>query len=390
MTIKKVLVLIVLFSLFVSVFAFDYGGNLNSSLYTDTDKSKSELLNLNNSIDLWFSFPVDFSGNTYLTLGGLFGGNIELRNSYDSVATEMFYDISAVNLTMQIPLDLNNVCNYKMGRFDWADSTKTIYNGKIDALCFYFDFLPLKLDFTAGYTGLLNGKTQQNYGVTLSESAKKEMYTKNPSSFIGALTFVSKQGILDFLGFTKIDLETLVNYSFDSADKSNLYLTGIIENQLSKTLFYHVTSSFQFPLGSTKKPANFTKATITFGSEKTFTKINGAFASSNDSTPEASLSEFTPISAIPLDKKGIILPNSILAVGGAFEIKPSKKFNIEFLADAYFNVTSNSQFGFNQLQWSANFDLHPVSDFALSLKLGQSVVSLINPFYISFSTKITY
>jgi len=371
---KKIFICFLFTILSSSIFAFNFGGTINNDFYAVGNSIKNFTAEESPSISFWFSTPLDFQGNTKINFDISYDFSVLIPDSL----TSHLIDINLLNITMKIPLSTSWYCDFVMGRRYFKDITSFIYDDKIDCLAFDFAFSKAKMNFLAGYTGLLNIYSHNTYELS-NPTIENKLYSFSDS----AALLLDAQVKLD-LAFPIKSIEYLSLTNLGNIAKNKVYLSLNAKNSLTDSLNYDITSSFL--IRGNKKIANYTNAEIITSKGKNDISANLIFYSSENNI----LSSFEPYTINNKTESKLFSPGRVILGGGfTHNIKKNTFFNGN--AKMLFKLpTAENKISYDGLFINLLFNIQAVSDFFINFGYEQFLSANNNNFSFFFCFELKY
>ncbi len=370
---KRIFLTFLLLSISFSVFAFDFGGILSTTSYVQ-DSVKNLSFNQYVETSLWMR--ANFGENTTLTSDIFYSFNGDFANESELQAGKIStfvnkLDLSSLKLTTKFNLKNNNDLNLTLGRFLINDFSGFVFAQKLDALALNFVNQNANIKFYTGYTGLLNHQTTPMYSPTFVPE-DKSLYTFTSPYIVANVSakfpvlFASQN--IGFEFFTAVDTNKF--------EYNRLYTALSFDGPIYKSLYYALTSTYQFNLGTYPEVhywGNFTKAEISW-----FSGIYSLILSANVLYVSDS---FTPISTVDILTDGSNL-DSVLKTGIYASIKPIEPLFLAIESDFAFDVAENNAVqDYKGFQYSAQVRYEIFDDCLVNLSVGQFFYNKENSVY---------
>lgn len=370
---KRIIVIFLLLLVCFSGFAFDFGGILSTTSYVQ-DSVKNLSFNQYVETSLWMR--ANFGENTTLTSDIFYSFNGDFANESEIQAGKIStfvnkLDLSSLKLTTKFNLKNNNALNLTLGRFLINDFSGFVFAQKLDALALNFVNQNANIKFYTGYTGLLNYHTTPMYSPSFVPE-DKPFYTFTSPYIVANVSakfpvlFASQN--LGFEFFTAVDTNKF--------EYNRLYTALAFDGPIYKSLYYALTSTYQFNLGTYPEVhnwGNFTKAEISW-----FTGIYSLILSANVLYVSDS---FTPISTVDILTDGSNL-DSVLKTGIYASIKPIEPLFLAIGSDFAFDVAENNAVqDYKGFQYSAQVRYEIFDDCLVNLSVGQFFYNKENSVY---------
>ena len=378
---KKIFFCIFILFSTLPIFTFDFGGSIYNDLNlinTDNFALKDDLV-----LNLYFTSPLDYQGNTKINFDGSFHTDFSLPKEK---ATN-YLDVNQLNLSMSIPLGNNVDCNFLLGRDYFADITQLIYKDKIDGLFFGFTFSHLDFNLLAGYTGLLNHLNHKStFFTSILSSDKKTLYCS--ASKNGTIIAQGNINIYDLIILPDISLETLFFLNPQNPYANNIYLTLNLKNDLSKNFQYNIISSLQYKLTTKSKPANLTYGELIYTIKYLSISGNALFSSYDNDK----LSQFVPYTPTNLTKIETTMLADLLKAGIKAKADMINKASLILDVNLFWDLAKAKPiYKYKGLQWDLILDIYSLSDFSMYINFGQFLYPEFKTnFYLQTSIKFDF
>lgn len=370
---KRIFLTFLLLLTSFSVFAFDFGGILSTTSYVQ-DSVKNLSFNQYVESSLWMRAKL--GNNTTLTSDIFYSFNGDFANDAEIQAgkTSSFInklDLSSLKLDTKFNLKNNNSLNLTLGRFLINDFSGFVFAQKLDALALRFINQNAVVNFYTGYTGLLNHHTVPMYSPSFVPE-DKSLYTFTSPYIVANIS--AKFPVLFASQNLGVELFTAVDaHKFEY---NRLYSSLAFDGPIYKSLYYALTSTYQFNLGTYPENhswGNFTKAEISY-----FSGIKSLILSANVIYVSDS---FTPISSIDILTDGSNL-DSVFKTGFLASIKPIEPLFLSLGSDFVFDVAENNSVqDYKGFQYSAQVRYQIFDDVLVNFTASQIFYNQDNPIY---------
>ena len=370
---KRIFLTFLLLLISFSVFAFDFGGILSTTSYVQDSVSN---LSFNQYVESSLWMRANLGKNTSLTsdifysFNGDFANEAELQAGKNSTFINKL-DLSSLKLTSKFNLENNISLNLSLGRFLINDFSGVVFAQKLDALALNFVTENAIVNFYTGYTGLLNQ-------YTVSMFSPKFVPDANPFYTFATPYIVANVSVKLPVLFASQNLGLEFYTAIDAKDFSyNRIYSGIsFDGPIYKSLYYALTSTFQFNLGTYPEKSNFgnlTKAEISW-----FSGVKSFILSANATYLSDS---FTPITSTDVLSDGSDL-DSVLKTGIFASVKPMEKLFLSLGSDFVFDVAENNSIqDYKGFQYSAQLRYQLFDDVLLNFSASQIFYNQQNSVY---------
>ncbi|MCR5699127.1 MAG: hypothetical protein K6G52_05725 [Treponemataceae bacterium] len=243
---KKVISILTSLILATSVFAFEWGGIIGETSYTDdtiSNLSFKEYADINMWMRAQFNKNLSLSGDVIYSLDYDFS-----QSSFASAATQKA-DLNSLFLRGTYALgDSGWNTGFSVGRIIVADTTSYILSQKLDAAGVSFTSpKSFTLKFYAGYTGLLNSLTNSVYSPYFT--AEDTIIYSLAAPYILADFTASFQSLFASQNLT-VEALTAIDANFGNSSYNRVYLNLGLDGPIYKSLYYALASSFEGILDS--------------------------------------------------------------------------------------------------------------------------------------------
>lgn len=370
---KRIFLTFLLLLTSFSVFAFDFGGILSTTSYVQ-DSVKNLSFNQYVESSLWMRAKLGndttLTSDIFYSFNGDFANDAEIQAGKTSSFINKL-DLSSLKLDTKFNLKNNNSLNLSLGRFLINDFSGFVFAQKLDALALRFINQNAVVNFYTGYTGLLNHHTVPMYSPSFVPD-DKSLYTFTSPYIVANVS--AKFPVLFASQNLGVELFTAVDaHKFEY---NRLYSSLAFDGPIYKSLYYALTSTFQFNLGIYPEKyslGNFTKAEISW-----FSGIKSLILSANVIYVSDS---FTPISSIDILTDGSNL-DSVFKTGFLASIKPIEPLFLSLGSDFVFDVAENNSVqDYKGFQYSAQVRYQIFDDVLVNFTASQIFYNQDNPIY---------
>jgi len=351
---KKIIV-VFLFSIFaLSLFAFDFGGSLDTSfLIFDENKipSKDSYMALSETASLWIRH--NFSNWISFSMEGNYSA------SYDFKKFSQNLNLDFLKLKMNFAPSSVAEIGVDLGRFHVSDSTSLVLNGLIDGA--QVKILLPEVDFSlfGGYTGLLNAKSVSIVNSTV-EKTQDSLYGFAPKYLLGGISLFAT----NYYGNHSVgcDFSTFIPVDSRETRTSSFYVGFDATGPVFSSLYYDVSAILSLFAGENVNTGFLVDGLISYYAPflSSVVSLNATYATDS----------FCPFSNSSVVMGGVRDLSGLLKLGLVSSIKPFSNFLVVISGDYLMDDVDSklTSFGF---QWYANLKWQILSDLQFSLYCGQ-------------------
>jgi len=342
-------IVILLFSLTNLVFAFDTGFELsNSGGWKNTGDADWFT---DHKATIWVSVPLNGANTNSLSLEGSVYGSKPVKDNF-----KFFADLDLLRLSL-VPFAADGIkISLDTGRIPVSDITGFILNQSIDGMDMHGSFKFGNINFTAGYTGLLNVRKG---GALMStddymDAGTSAVYKTGSSRAIGKCTIQIPQ----LIGTSDFILEATGQYDVRRNVKSDpdelvdtAYGTLSLSGPIMKVLYYSLSGIYQTGKMTEKVAANSGSINSVLGSLRfdlfpaPGNQMNAQFTYSPGETSFFSVAGFMPITFQPAGTLFSEGNRNLIKASLGWNCNPMNKFNFDLGGKAF--MFAKTPEGFN-------------------------------------------
>ncbi|MCR4789508.1 MAG: hypothetical protein K5839_00345 [Treponemataceae bacterium] len=359
---KKFTSLILCLILASSLFAFDFGGVITATGYTE---SPVDTLSYKQYADINFWMKAKFSKNLTFTSDFMYSMD------YDTAATSFITgaihkaDVTALKLVGNYELANRNRFGFSLGRFAVADITGLVLAQNLDAAGFTLKTKNSNIfNFYAGYTGLLNSKTITMYSRDFTGKSNQFYCLAAPyiaGGFVGKFPSLFADQNLAIEAIALVD-------AYDFSDYT-AYADLALDGPIYKSLYYALATSFSFnyikdtEIELAQMFANLSKVEISYFFDWYSLILTASAIYVSD--------DFNPITQQSASIDSVYYDN-ILKTGISASVKFIEPLFISLGADALFAVDeTNLISGYTGLQYNVAIRYTPLDDLQIGASASQ-------------------
>lgn len=348
--------------------AFEYGGIIDNSTTFRVNANKWDSPRLSDTANVTVNLrqPFNKDGTAYIAAEGFFRYNLGVSFGQQTNTTHRFIaDLSLLKLGASFKLDNNKSVVLSAGRFLAADNTGIVFNQTIDGVWCQFNASRAVIQATAGYTGLLNAKTNAmltSSGATWSSNSSQQFY-------VLAAPYIIANAKAEFpylFANQTIAIEAFAAFGAGIAqsDGNRMYATLSLNGPLAPTLFYTLSSTFSVHNFDFSALSNLSRLELTFYPYGNAIKLNfdAVYASG---TGSGGISKFAAITAQPAVSLAGTGYSGIFKTGLNCSYKQNNSLWYTLGTDVLFDCRSD--FAFSGVQIAAGMKYQMFSDLAFNL-----------------------
>ncbi|MBO4319398.1 MAG: hypothetical protein J5857_02905 [Treponema sp.] len=352
-----------------SVFAVDFGGEIENNTKLSTRNFETWGLSQQDGLTAWLKVPFNESGNLYLATEGTLFLNCSIPNLSNASKGNVDFLVNIGLFKLGGVFNIgDNLLQLNLGRFYLTDVTGLVLSQTADGVQGVFTSDFFKASIYGAYTGFTNarfGSINDNPSKSTYVPDYKKVYSFNSPYIVTGATFSAPYLFANqTVGAEVYGMFGTPGLRGNNSGYNRTYLTLFMNGPIVKSLYYTLTTTLGFNNGV----SNLTVGTLSYYPDfkSSSVSLNASYASGETGSIKAFRSFSSNTATYASNSPEY---SNLLKVGLRGSIKPIDSLYTTLGSDIVFDAGNDT--GFRGIQWDATARYQVFMDLQVSLTAKQ-------------------